>query len=274
MLRSRSKAPASSPHRGKVGRALDVQTTLTQIDEAIRSLRPGGELLLTVNEAAPTVWEAETAAAKVRAALSGPVTLVADNPAGGQPLGPWTATPEQIRAVLSLRLVDNGDGTQSYDVDVNTEAFRGYIANLAPGLITFPRDARFHFDDQTGVIRPIQAAVSGRALDVETTLTRLKDGIFSPTNRIVPLQFSYTPARFNDNVTAAELGITRMIAEATTYFAGSTRNRKENVIEAASRFDGIIIAPGEEFSFNTLLGDISPETGFHPGEGHFWRADN
>ncbi|MBN8591485.1 MAG: VanW family protein [Anaerolineae bacterium] len=251
---------------GQSGRALDVQTTLMQIDEAIRSLRPGGELLLTVNEAAPTVWEAETAAAKVRAALSGPVTLVADNPAGGQPLGPWTATPEQIRAVLSLRLVDNGDGTQSYDVDVNTEAFRGYIANLAPGLISFPRDARFHFDDQTGVIRPIQAAVSGRALDVDATLARLKDGIFSPTNRIVPLQFSYTPARFNDNVTAAELGITRMIAEATTYFAGSTRNRKENVIEAASRFDGIIIAPGEEFSFNTWLGDISPETGFTQGK--------
>jgi vancomycin resistance protein YoaR len=251
---------------GQSGRVLDTSVTLTQIDEAIRTMRPGGELLLTVNEAPPTVWEAETAAAKVRAALSGPVTLVADSPAGAGPLGPWTATPEQIRAVLSLTLVSNGDGTQSYDVDVNTAAFRDYIANLAPGLIGFPRDARFDFQEETGQIIPIQAAVSGRALDVEATLTRLEEGIFSPTNRIVPLQFAYTPARFNDNMTAAELGITELVGEATTYFAGSTRNRKENIIEAASRFNGLILAPGEEFSFNTLLGDISPETGFTQGK--------
>jgi vancomycin resistance protein YoaR len=251
---------------GQSGRALDVQTALTQIDTAIRSMQPGGEILLTVNEAPPTVWEAETAAAKVRAALSGPVTLVAENPAGSQPLGPWTATPEQIRAVLSLNLVENGDGTQSYDVDVNTEAFRGYITNLAPGLIGFARDARFDFREESGQIVPIQAAVSGRALDVEATLTRLKEGIFSPVNRIVPLQFTYTPARFHDNMTAVELGITQLVGESTTYFAGSTRNRKENVIEAASRFNGVILAPGDEFSFNTLLGDISPETGFTQGK--------
>jgi vancomycin resistance protein YoaR len=251
---------------GQSGRALDVQTTLLQIDDAIRALRQGGEINLTVNEAAPTIWETETAAAKVRAALSGPVTLVAENPAGSAPLGPWTTTPEQIRAVLSLRLVENGDGTQSYDVEVNTEPFRDYITRLGPGLIGFPREARFDFQEETGQIVPIQAAVSGRALDVEATLARLEEGIFSPTNRIVPLQFIYTPARFPDNMTAAELGITELVGEATTFFAGSTRNRKENIIEAASRFNGLLLAPGEEFSFNTWLGDISPETGFTQGK--------
>jgi vancomycin resistance protein YoaR len=74
--------------------------------------------------------------------------------------------------------------------------------------------------------------------------------------------YDYTPARYHDGVTAAELGITELIGEATTYYRGSQSNRRTNIAVSVSRFDGVIIGPGEEFSFNTLLGEISPEAGF------------
>ena len=250
---------------GEMGRALDILGTLSRLQEAVLSLNTGAEISLVVSEAAPVIWDAEAAAQKVRAALTGPITLVADNPAGGT-LGPWTATVDQIRAVLELKLVTADDGKQSYDVDVNTEAFRGFLETLAPGLIGLPQDARFNFEENSGQLVPIKASVNGRALDVDGTLLRLKEDIFNPTNRIVPLVFTYTLPRYSDNTTAAELGITQIVAEATTYYAGSTKNRKDNIIQAASRFDGLIIAPGEEFSFNTHLGDISPETGFVQGK--------
>ncbi len=250
---------------GQMGRALDIPRTLSQLEQALLALNTGAEITLIVDEARPAVWDAEAAAAKVRTALSGPVTLVADSPEGG-PLGPWTASVDQIRAVLFLTLIDNDDGTQSYDVEVNTEAFRGFLDTLAPGLITLPQDGRFNFDENTGQMTPIKASLDGRRLDIDGSLARLEAGIFSPSARIVPLAFSYELARYSETMTAAELGITQLIAEATTYYAGSTKNRRDNIILAASRFDGLIIAPGEEFSFNYWLGDISPETGFVQGK--------
>ena len=49
----------------------------------------------------------------------------------------------QIRPLLALKMITNADGTQSYDVDVNVEPFRSFVASLSPGLITVPQDGRF-----------------------------------------------------------------------------------------------------------------------------------
>jgi vancomycin resistance protein YoaR len=249
----------------QVGLALDIATTLRQLEEALLQLNTGAEIPLIVNEAQPRITDASAAAAKIATALSGPLTLATDDQRGGT-LGPWTATVDQIRAVLNLTLVDNGDGTQRYDVQANVEAFRPFVASLAPGLISLPVDGRFHFNEELRTLEPIVSSVSGRALDVDATLTRLGEAIFSTSSRIVPLAYSYTLPRYNDNMTASELGITQLVAEATSHYTGSTQSRIANIIEAAQRFDGLIIAPGEEFSFNTYLGDISVEEGFVQGK--------
>lgn len=56
-----------------------------------------------------------------------------------------------------------------------------------------------------------------------------------------------------------------LLSSATTTFKGSSAERIHNVRTAASRLDGYIIAPGETFSFNQVVGDIAPETGFKEG---------
>jgi vancomycin resistance protein YoaR len=55
------------------------------------------------------------------------------------------------------------------------------------------------------------------------------------------------------------------VSEATTYFSGSSANRRTNIAVGVSHLNGVIVAPGEEFSFNYYLGDISYETGFVDG---------
>jgi vancomycin resistance protein YoaR len=47
-----------------------------------------------------------------------------------------------------------------------------------------------------------------------------------------------------------------------TYFGGSPADRVTNIHVAAARFHGIVIAPGEEFSFLKFLGDVTLENGF------------
>lgn len=60
------------------------------------------------------------------------------------------------------------------------------------------------------------------------------------------------------------LGITELVAVGESNFTGSPRNRVHNVSVGADKFNGLIIAPGEEFSFNKFLGDVDAENGFLP----------
>jgi vancomycin resistance protein YoaR len=58
------------------------------------------------------------------------------------------------------------------------------------------------------------------------------------------------------------LGIKTLVSEATSYFKGSNQGRMHNIALAASKFDGVIIPPGEIFSFNEHLGEVSKENGY------------
>ncbi|MCC6802966.1 MAG: VanW family protein [Anaerolineae bacterium] len=250
---------------GSSGRSLDITSTLARLDDAILNLSSGGEVPLVINETPPVAWDAEAAAQRARIALSSPVLLVADDQNGGT-LGPWYASVDQIRALLKIDTVANADGTLRYEVSVDPAPFREYLETLAPGLIATPQDARFHFNEQTQQLEVIQPARSGRTLNIPETLGRMEQAIFSSNNRVVPMAFDYTAPRYPDDVTAAELGITEMISQGTTYYTGSTQARKDNIILAASRFDGVVIPPHTIFSFNQILGDVAPESGYVSGK--------
>ena len=84
-------------------------------------------------------------------------------------------------------------------------------------------------------------------------------------NRRVAMVFEVLPPRYPAGVTAAELGITELVSEATTYFWGSWQNRRSNIALGAGNLHGVIVAPGEEFSFNAHLGEITPENGYLEG---------
>lgn len=246
---------------GQVGRMLDIPATLNALDRAILAMTTGQELPLVIRETLPTVWNVDEVVSRASAALSAPLQLVADGP-NGQVLGPWTAGVEQIAALLQVQTLDYGDGSRNYEVHVDMGAFQGFLAELAPGLITQATDARFRFDPTTGALQVIQPATAGRMLNIDRTLAALEEAVFRYDDRVVPMIFDYTQPRYHNAITAAELGITTLVSEATTYYAGSSPERIHNITESASRYDGIIIGPGEEFSFNTWLGDVSLEAGF------------
>jgi vancomycin resistance protein YoaR len=246
-----------------IGRLVNIPATLSQLETSILTLTTGGEVPLIVQESAPRIRDAEVAAARARAALSSPLTLVAEGTTqDGAPLGPWTASVEQIAQLLVVGLVENGDGTYSYDVSFNPSAYRQFIDGLAAGLFQPARDARYDFVEETGQLQVIQASVSERRLDVDATLSRLENQVFDAGNRIVPIAFDSTLARYHDNMTAAELGIVGLISQGESLYAGSSQPRIQNILAATSQFNGIVIAAGEEFSFNQWVGDISPEAGY------------
>ena len=52
------------------------------------------------------------------------------------------------------------------------------------------------------------------------------------------------------------------LGDCLTYLWGSTANRISNVRVACSRFDGMVLQPGETFSYNDVVGERTAEAGF------------
>ena len=64
--------------------------------------------------------------------------------------------------------------------------------------------------------------------------------------------------------TTNDLGIKELVARGTSSFKGSPKNRRHNIKVGVEKFKGVIIAPGQEFSFNKNLGPVEAENGFLP----------
>lgn len=60
------------------------------------------------------------------------------------------------------------------------------------------------------------------------------------------------------------LGVAELVARGESNFAGSPKNRRHNIAVGAARFDRVLVAPGETFSFNTILGTVDETTGYLP----------
>lgn len=57
-------------------------------------------------------------------------------------------------------------------------------------------------------------------------------------------------------------GIDKLLASFTTDYSSSEKNRKSNIAIAAETFNDMLIKPGQTISFNTEIGDITPERGY------------
>ncbi len=60
------------------------------------------------------------------------------------------------------------------------------------------------------------------------------------------------------------LGLTSLLGTGTSSFSGSHKSRIHNIQVGAEKFNGLIIKPGEEFSFDDNLGEVGPKQGYLP----------
>jgi len=61
-----------------------------------------------------------------------------------------------------------------------------------------------------------------------------------------------------------ELGIHQLLAEGESFFKDSIPSRVHNIILASSYLHGVVIPPGQVFSFTKKIGTISAEVGYRP----------
>ena len=137
--------------------------------------------------------------------------------------------------------------------------------NQASDQINIPvQDALFRFSN--GRVIAFRPSKDGRQLNISAAKQRVKEAFLSAasTNQqrltiLLPVE-TVRPLITTDGTNT--FGIKEFIGRGYSEFAGSIPGRIHNVALAASRINGILIKPGETFSFDASLGDISAATGY------------
>lgn len=192
-----------------------------------------------------------------------------------------------ITPTLSLHPTDRSDGANIYACDltapcamslsrrdsdymhvneefsVDDDQLRVFLDEVAVRADIDPIDAKFGVDDDDNIITR-EEHQNGRTLNIDESIAILHEGLesYSPdqNNQIDLVYESVTPEVTAES--AAALGITTYLGEGRSDFSGSTKKRIHNIKTAASRFDGIVLAPNEELSFVEILGEVDGEHGF------------
>ncbi|MCA9920888.1 MAG: peptidoglycan binding domain-containing protein, partial [Anaerolineales bacterium] len=248
---------------GQNGRLLDTTDLQQRLLQPMKALQPVSIELL-VHDIPPAINDAPDVSDNIQYTIGSPVTFYLAEPLDEFDLDPVTLTAEQIANWLRVDVVETATGQLSHRSFVDEVALRQWLESYADAIYREPVNARFYFDDNTRELVLVAPHVNGRTLDIDATIEQLKAQIDTP-NRSVPFVVDEIVPIVNENATAAELGITELITETTTWFYGSTDARKHNIARSAANFFGIVIAPGEEFSFNKYLGSISEGDGYEQG---------
>lgn len=243
---------------GESGRSVDKDAALQAIDQQIRLLQDG-VVPIPIVETPPTILDASKQAEIARAMLSQPLTLrMPESQSDNQ--GPWVIEPDELAAMLTFNRVQR-EGGATYEVSLDQFVLETYLADLAPDLNILPQNARFIFNDDTHQLEPIQAAVTGRTLDISGSAKTIREKLAAGEHNI-PLEFAFTPPAVSDNASGESLGIRELVHAETSYFYGSGPARIQNIQASAARFHGLLIPPDSTFSMAEALGDISLDNGY------------
>ncbi|NTU84971.1 MAG: vanomycin resistance protein VanB [Chloroflexales bacterium] len=230
-----------------------VDATANDVLLALRTMRPR-EVPIRTRALDPAVADGALVAAQARAGelLASPLEMRRGDQA-------WVWEPERLAELLAVVPFEG-----RLEVRVDGERLSRAVEGLAQLVDTGTAEPRLRFDG--GKVRIVEEGRPGWRLVQEEAAQQIASLLLSPspTTRTLDLPVD----RLEPRITAASLpalGIKELVAEGKSSFVGSAEYRVTNIKAGARRMDGVLIAPGEEFSFNRQLGEVDAANGFVEG---------
>ncbi len=243
---------------GQIGREMDIPASLEVVALQLESLQ-SGSIPLIVKETYPDILDVSAQAEFAREILSQPLVLRIPEAAENDP-GPWTLQPDRLVEMMVIERIFTEGGAE-YRIALDSEQLRAYLQNRAARIDREPTNARMYFDDETRELVLIEAEQVGLELDVDQSIIEIQAQLQEGAHDIALVVEKTYPA-VTSEATAADLGITELVGQQTTYFYGSDSSRINNIATAAAKFHGVFVAPGETFSMAEVLGDVSLDEGY------------
>ncbi len=123
-----------------------------------------------------------------------------------------------------------------------------------------PTDAYFKigYDNSVTII----PEVIGVKLDLAAITTDIEQSLSPDSPTVITLTTIKTPPAKNQS-DLARLNIEGLLGEFSTRFNGGDTKRAGNIWLASTKIEEVFVMPGEEFSFNKIVGPRTKEQGFH-----------
>ena len=147
------------------------------------------------------------------------------------------------------------------DLILDRHQFESKIARAWPDVIVEPENAGFKVlpDDRVTIV----PGLMGSKIDFTAMEQELSEQITANRTELLKVALpviTIAPRRTTQDIESME--INGLIARYSTKFDAGQADRTYNIRVAAAALDGLLIAPGEEFSFNRVVGPRSSEAGY------------
>jgi vancomycin resistance protein YoaR len=252
---------------GQTGREMDLEATRQALVDRMVRLG-GGEVDVVLRESQPLLTDLSAVQAQVQRILAAPLVLTVPG------FEPWTVEPTTLAQWLILQPSAGEAGQATLTVSLDPAQLERLAREIAERVDRPPVDAEFRFDEASGGLVPVVNSVPGQTLDVTATVALLQEATIAGEHTLALPLVEVRPAIATED--APQLGIVELVGEGITSFAGSSSSRVQNIVVGAAQFDGVLVPPGETFSFNYHLGEVTAEKGYEQSIiiwGNTTRAD-
>lgn len=152
-----------------------------------------------------------------------------------------------------------------YAYTLDEEKLKDELEEIQTSIYQEPIDAQFRIENNRVTV--FSESREGKTINFDNLNSQLRNLIPSLIEgegpkilRIdIPIQILEPETTTEE---ANDLGIVEEIGSGKSTFIGSIPNRIFNINLATSRINGVLVAPGDEFSFAKSIGDISKFTGY------------
>lgn len=175
----------------------------------------------------------------------------------------WNLDSEQSRAWLQFEKID---GQVVYGIA--KPLYTRFIEPIATQINIPPQDAKFFIDETTKLVTEFKPSKDGLQVAQEQMFSALNERMHAITTR--ELTASTMPLlveRAEPAVKTADvntLGINELLGVGVSKFVHSSGDRIKNIKNASNKLNGVLIAPGEEFSLVKRLRPITLGNGYVP----------
>ena len=150
----------------------------------------------------------------------------------------------------------------STDLALDAEQLKSYLEKLKEDSRVDPQNAKLSFDG--GSVSAFSLSKDGSEINTEKSFEDVKNALSeNPQTKDIDLETNILKPEVT-STDLAKYGVKELIGEGVSNFLHSPQNRIHNIQVGAAKFNGVLIKPGEEFSFIQTLGPVDESTGYLP----------
>jgi len=239
----------------KIGRQIDFDLAFADIEEQFSHLSNNKIGLKTIT-ARPSVHASDLETLKPEAEnliARGNLELKASTTATSST---WTVKKE----ILASWIISEGE-IGKFHLSLDLDKISNFLKDkIAPNVDQEAKTPRYEI--KNGKMSSWQNGADGQKLNLENSAIQIKEQYLNNKSNQVDLVIDTIKSKVAEN--ADSLNVQELLGTGHSNFSGSPVNRRHNIQVGADAVNGMLIAPGEEFSLVKTLGEIDASTGYLP----------